>query len=177
MFSKSKASSGSLLPRLKTSGGVPSLVSAGASFVGDITADGEVQVDGRVKGSISAQMVIVSIGAEIVGDITCESVEIKGNVKGNVRARQVSLSSESHIEGNVHHEELSIEPGAFVHGECRHEAFSGPIPAPDDIVLQGEGAANGAAAEAKQPSSPETGSDSRSGGASGGEKRSGRARG
>ena len=97
----------------------PSLLSSDLNIKGDILSGGEVQIDGIVNGNIVAKELIVGEQAQIVGEITAETVRIHGCVTGQVKANSVSLAKTAHILGDVLHGNIAIEQGAFLEGHCR----------------------------------------------------------
>jgi cytoskeletal protein CcmA (bactofilin family) len=97
---------------------VPSILSAGARLVGNLTTDGEVHIDGHHQGEIHAKCVHVSRDGVVAGAITADSVHVEGQVDGAIAARSVTLGKLSRVVGDVLHETLSIEPGARLQGHC-----------------------------------------------------------
>src|SRR5262249_48683524 len=54
---------------------------------GDVETDGPLRVDGRLEGSIlRADLVVIGVGASVVGDVIAREVMIGGAVTGNVSA-------------------------------------------------------------------------------------------
>ena len=97
---------------------VPSIISQGTHIVGDITTDGEVQIDGKVEGNIRCRSLIVADTGEVSGKVACESVSLHGTLTGTVHGKSVNLSSTARMVGDVTHETLTIEPGAHFKGQC-----------------------------------------------------------
>ena len=97
---------------------VPSIISEGTHIVGDITTDGEVQIDGKVEGNIRCHSLIVADTGEVSGKVTCESITVHGTLTGTVHGKSVSLSSTARMVGDLTHETLTIEPGAHFKGQC-----------------------------------------------------------
>ena len=97
---------------------VPSIVSGSTQIVGDITTDGEVQVDGKVEGNIRCYTLIVAESGEVTGKVTSESTTIHGTLTGTVQSKSVTLSGTARVVGDVTHETLTIEPGAHFKGQC-----------------------------------------------------------
>jgi len=97
---------------------VPSIISQGTHIVGDITTDGEVQIDGKVEGNIRCRSLIVADTGEVTGKVTCESITIHGMLTGTVLGKSVNLSSTARVVGDVNHETLTIEQGAHFKGQC-----------------------------------------------------------
>ena len=72
---------------------VPSIISHGTQLVGDVSTDGEVQIDGKVEGNIRCHTLIVAETGEVTGKVSCESVTIHGTLTGTVQSKSVTLSS------------------------------------------------------------------------------------
>ncbi|MCW5723805.1 MAG: polymer-forming cytoskeletal protein [Maricaulaceae bacterium] len=129
MFNKGKDSShpepaaspaGSSQKRSAMKSKAPSILSADMVLTGSISSEGEVQLDGAVDGDVRAGSLIIGEEASVKGEVTAETVVIRGRVTGSVRARQVQLASTARIEGDIVHASLSVESGAFFDGHCRH---------------------------------------------------------
>lgn len=98
----------------------PSIISTDLVVHGNLTATGDIQVDGTVEGDIRSQSLTVGEKASITGEIVADDIVIRGRVIGTIRGRRVQLSSTSHVEGDILHEALAVETGAFFEGNCRH---------------------------------------------------------
>lgn len=120
MFSKSSKSSGSTVesrPVVKST--TPSIISADLRIVGDLSSDGEIQVDGAVDGDIRTNSLLVGETAHIRGEIVAESVHVHGTVNGQIKSKAVNLAKTAHVVGDILHEDLAIETGAFLEGHCK----------------------------------------------------------
>jgi cytoskeletal protein CcmA (bactofilin family) len=99
---------------------VPSIISSDLVLEGNLTSNGEVQVDGRVKGDINCKaLVVVGVKGSVTGEIVARAVRVHGAIEGVVRAKSVFLASTARMSGDVEHESLAIEPGAFLNGYCK----------------------------------------------------------
>ena len=96
----------------------PSIISADMTIVGDVKSTGEVHVDGKVNGDVTAHHITIGEKSVINGEIICDSIRLYGKVEGTIRANEVSLSSTAHVIGDIHHSVVSIEAGAFFNGSC-----------------------------------------------------------
>jgi cytoskeletal protein CcmA (bactofilin family) len=120
MFSKSSKSSGSNVesrPVVKST--PPSIISADLRIVGDLSSDGEIQVDGAVDGDIRTKSLLVGETAQIKGEIVADTVHVHGTVNGQIKSRSVNLAKTARVIGDVLHEDLAIETGAFLEGHCK----------------------------------------------------------
>ena len=135
----------------------PSIISTDLVVHGNLTASGDIQVDGTVEGDIRSQSLTVGEKASINGEIVADDIVIRGRVIGTIRGRRVQLSSTSHVEGDILHEALAVETGAFFEGNCRHS--DDPISQPTATLAQRPAAPRPAAAipalgEAARPAAP-----------------------
>jgi cytoskeletal protein CcmA (bactofilin family) len=96
--------------------GEPSYIASDTSLEGNINSDGEIHIDGELRGHVRAHTCLVDRHGEVIGGITAQYVVVRGRVLGPINATQVTIQSGAHVEGNVVHEGLSIENGAFVMG-------------------------------------------------------------
>jgi len=86
---------------------------------GTVTADEDLQVDGRVEGSIDAQDHVVTIGSEgrVDGEIRAKVALIQGTVIGDVQATErVALAETSVFEGDLAASRLEMCEGARFDG-------------------------------------------------------------
>lgn len=105
-------------------------ISLGTIVSGDIKAETDLRIDGRVSGNvISSSKVIIGIKGELVGDLTCSEASIEGIMKGNVTvAGLLRLNANSRIDGDVHYKKIIIEEGAIIIGSLNTQsAISIPI--------------------------------------------------
>ena len=120
MFSRSSKSSGSNVesrPVVKST--APSIISADLRIVGDLSSDGEIQVDGAIDGDIRTKSLLIGETAHIKGEIVAESVHVHGTVNGQIKSTAVNLAKTAHVVGDILHEDLAIETGAFLEGHCK----------------------------------------------------------
>ena len=100
-------------------GGVPSIISPDLEIVGDLKSDGEIQIDGTVKGDIKAHMLTVGEQGKVDGSTVAETVRIFGTVNGRVQAKTVRLDKSAKVTANIKYESLAIEAGAYFEGQVQ----------------------------------------------------------
>lgn len=119
MFSKANIGDfarGQAARREQIDGEETAVIGGVAMVIGDLTGQGEIEVQGRVEGNIRSRKVTVGEGGFVEGEIVAESVCIRGSVKGPVVATSVAVATTARVIGHITHKELSIEPGAYHEG-------------------------------------------------------------
>jgi cytoskeletal protein CcmA (bactofilin family) len=97
---------------------------------GDISAVGEIQIDGTITGNLRAAQITVGQTATIRGDVMAEEVTVRGHVVGTITGRRVHLSGTAFVEGDIRHQSMGMEMGARLDGCCRHAADPLALAAP-----------------------------------------------
>ncbi len=106
-----------VIPNQKT---LKTVFAEGAYVEGKLTFENDVQIDGHVVGTITAQNLLV-IGKTGVIEATLDvgDLVVEGIVVGDVKARNhVHLTSTGKVVGNVTCAQISIEKGAYFKGQC-----------------------------------------------------------
>ncbi len=120
MFSKSKKEPGNKpAAQVSRKSAAPSIIGPDLRIVGDLSSEGEVQVDGFIDGDIRTKVLLIGESATIKGEIVGDTVHVFGTVNGQIKARFVTLAKSAHVVGNILHENLSVEEGAFLEGHCK----------------------------------------------------------
>lgn len=102
------------------SGQASNRVLAGTSIEGEINSDGDIRIDGRLKGqiNISGKLVIGENG-KVEGEVRCTNANVSGSLEGKVQVVELlSLASSARIKGDVITGKLAVEPGAEFTGSC-----------------------------------------------------------
>ncbi len=96
------------------------LIGEGTHIEGDVSAAGDIRVDGHLKGDLqtSARLVIGPNG-QIEGQVKCQYAEVIGSLKGDIQVNEtLTLRASAHIAGNLTVGRLIIESGAIFSGSC-----------------------------------------------------------
>jgi cytoskeletal protein CcmA (bactofilin family) len=120
-----------------------SLLGPDLVFEGQISGEGELHVEGGVRGDIHVPRLVVGETAQIEGVIRGGQIEVRGRVIGNIEAKAVKLYESAHVEGDIVHEQLSIDVGAYFQGRCQQfqrppAAPPKPEPAPPPALAQAQ---------------------------------------
>lgn len=99
--------------------GPPSLISENLHIKGNLQSEGEIQIDGKVDGDVTALSLTIGEKGIVNGEIISGRIMVRGKVKGQIRSQEVQLTKSAHVTGDIHHDTLGIESGAFVEGLCK----------------------------------------------------------
>ena len=121
MFSKSKKGLGNKpVAQVSRKPAAPSIIGADLRIVGDLSSEGEVQVDGFIDGDIRTKVLLIGESATVKGEIVGDTVRVYGKVNGQIKARAVTVAESARVIGNILFGKVSIEEGAFLDGHCKH---------------------------------------------------------
>jgi len=110
-FGKGGASS-----RKPAAGGALSLIGADVRIVGNITTEGEIQIDGQLEGDIACHRLLIGESGRVTGEITAETIQVHGEVVGKITAGAVVIARAARIAGDIIHDSIEIEAGAQLEG-------------------------------------------------------------
>jgi cytoskeletal protein CcmA (bactofilin family) len=95
---------------------VISILSDDLVVEGNLSGEGEVQLDGLIRGDVRVHRLTIGARGCVDGAVTAETVEIYGRAQGVISARHVRMYQGAQVTGDVTHEELMIEAGAIFQG-------------------------------------------------------------
>src|SRR6478672_9466173 len=103
-----------------TSASATSIIGAGTTITGNIQSNGDIRIDGIIKGNLVAKAKIL-IGAEgvVEGDIDGKQADVLGKVTGKIKvADLLYLHGQAVVDGDIYAGKLQIEPTASFNGQC-----------------------------------------------------------
>ena len=103
-----------------------SMIGAGTTLKGDITSNGDLRIDGTLKGNIiGSAKVIIGANGVVEGDISGQQADIMGKVTGSIKVKDLlQLKNGSVVEGNISAGKLQVEPSAVFNGQCHMNVSS-----------------------------------------------------
>ena len=116
MFTKNNES----MKRTENNNSVVNIIGQGTSILGDINSNGDIRIDGTLKGSIKTEGKVV-LGKEgvVEGDVVCQNADVSGTIKAKITVSNLlSLKETAKLNGDIVTNKLSIEPGAEFTGSC-----------------------------------------------------------
>ena len=114
----------------------PSVLGKTLVFKGELSADEDLILQGRVEGSIHhSQSLTVGVDGVVVGDIHARSILIEGTVEGDLHGEaSVLVSATAKVRGNIVAPRVGITEGANFNGSVAmsgaHAVASGRTSAP-----------------------------------------------
>ncbi len=108
------------------SGQSTTLISKDSEIDGNIKFSGDLEVQGLVRGNISAApdskaTVRVVEGGRVEGEIHAPVVIINGRIVGDVHCSEhVELAAKAEVEGNVHYNLIEMVKGSQVNGNLMY---------------------------------------------------------
>ena len=117
MFSKSNPN---MTQASEKSSGAVNAIGQGSTIKGDITTEGDLRIDGTLKGTIHTKgLLVLGETGFIEGEIVCQNALIAGKVKAKIQVTELlSLKAKANLHGDIITNKLSIEPGANFTGSC-----------------------------------------------------------
>jgi len=97
---------------------ISTLLGRGTTFEGKLTFEGTVRIDGRLKGTVfSDDVLIIGEGATVEADIDIGEIIIQGTLIGNVHAKRgIEVLAPGRVKGDLHTPSLQIEKGVIFEG-------------------------------------------------------------
>jgi len=101
---------------------IDTLIGSHAHFVGEMDFEGAVRIDGVFEGNIRSKnegTLIVSLNAEIKGEVDVPHLVLHGTVRGNVRAsKSLQVGEHGQLNGDVEYTVLTLAEGGAINGRC-----------------------------------------------------------
>ena len=96
------------------------IINAGTEVRGDILSNGDVRIDGILRGTITTKAkVVIGTTGSVEGDIKAQNSDVSGTVKGNIAVDELlSLKATAKIQGDILTKKLIVETGGEFNGKC-----------------------------------------------------------
>ena len=98
-------------------------------FKGDLQFKGSFRIDGRFKGKIdSDSILIIGDNGKVEADVKVGHLIISGEIKGNIQASQkVEIHSNGRVMGTIISPKLIVEEGAYLEANCQTTDKTPPL--------------------------------------------------
>lgn len=94
----------------------PTHIGPDSTIDGNLVSDGEVRIEGTVRGIVKARTCHIAESGVVEGEVTADDVIVHGRVIGPLRALHVHLQPGAWVEGDITSETIAIETGARLSG-------------------------------------------------------------
>ncbi len=99
---------------------IDTLIGRNTEFIGTLTAEGTVRIDGRIKGDIflSGNLIMGEQG-NLKGNVKSDNIHLSGVINGNVEsAGQLHITTTGKLYGDMTVNNIVIDEGGLFHGNC-----------------------------------------------------------
>ena len=111
----------------RTAAGSLSFIGSEVTITGNVTATGDMHVDGHVDGDLTCGSLTLGVGGRITGNITARKATLAGTVDGAIAVAELSVEKSAKLTGDVSYENLAIANGARVDGRLTQRGASGEL--------------------------------------------------
>ncbi|MHA1570997.1 MAG: bactofilin family protein [Alphaproteobacteria bacterium] len=102
-----------------------SVISKDLTIDGNMSSEGAIQLEGSVKGEIRCRSLEIMEGGVLDGQVICDTLRVRGKVRGGIDARTVYLDESADVRGDILHGVLNILPGAYLEGRLQRRPAEG----------------------------------------------------
>jgi len=122
MFQK-KTSTAPLRATTETMGSPTfSVLAADIVVTGNVTAQADLHIDGRIEGDITCASLVQGEASEIHGEIRADAARLAGTVRGTIFVGDLVVLRSARVHGDVHYDTITVEQGAVVDGRLGQRA-------------------------------------------------------
>jgi len=124
---------------MNTTGSSKNVLNSDVEIKGNIKFSGELSLDGKLDGEIHTDGTLqLGDSAVINGNITAQSVVVRGKVQGNITAKEkIEIKSKAELFGDIRASKLVIEEGVTYVGKTEVNpnkvAPTPPLARPNEI--------------------------------------------
>ncbi len=101
----------------KNSGSSLSIIAQGIDFSGEINTEGDIHLDGKMKGTIKAEEVVIGPEGQFEGEISANILVVSGNIKGKFTIKNLHVKKDGLIQGKAKYEVIVVDAGGNIQGE------------------------------------------------------------
>jgi cytoskeletal protein CcmA (bactofilin family) len=96
------------------------MIGAGTTITGDLESNGDIRIDGILKGNLTGKAkIIIGTDGKVEGNIEGLQADIMGHVTGTIKVQELLyLHGNTQVNGDIYAGKLQIEPTAVFNGNC-----------------------------------------------------------
>ena len=101
-------------------GNASTMIGAGTTITGDMESNGDIRIDGILKGNLKGKAkIIVGANGIVEGNIEGLQADIMGHVTGSIKVQELLfLHGKTQVNGDIYAGKLQVEPTAVFNGSC-----------------------------------------------------------
>src|SRR4051812_295314 len=94
------------------------IIGAGTTITGDMTSNGDIRIDGVLKGNLQAKAkILIGPDGTVEGDVEGLQADVLGKVVGKIRVKELlHLRGKATLHGDIYAGKLQIEPTVTFNG-------------------------------------------------------------
>ncbi len=96
------------------------IIGAGTTITGDMASNGDIRIDGVLKGNLKAKAkILIGPDGAVEGDIEGLQADVLGKVTGKIKVKELlHLRGKASLQGDIYAGKLQIEPTVTFNGQC-----------------------------------------------------------
>jgi cytoskeletal protein CcmA (bactofilin family) len=98
----------------------PSIIGSGILVDGNIEADVDLRIRGKVVGDVRCATLVLGAEGEIRGNVVADRVRLSGSVDGTIETGDLVLDETARVRGDVTYGRIKMVTGAVVQGRMSH---------------------------------------------------------
>ncbi len=101
-----------------------SVIGADILVTGNIDAEVDLQIEGRVVGDVRCATLILGERSSINGNIFAQRVRVSGLIEGAIETTDLAIESTARVKGEISYSRLRIANGGVVEGSMIHRPLT-----------------------------------------------------
>ncbi len=97
----------------------PTIIARDLVIEGEISSSGLIEIEGRIKGTIRGNSIILRENGFVEGQIIADYLSIRGGFDGKICAKNIDISSKAKVMGEIEYNSLSVEDGCSIDGNFK----------------------------------------------------------
>jgi cytoskeletal protein CcmA (bactofilin family) len=98
-----------------------SVIGADILVTGDIEAEIDLHIEGRVLGNVRCATLILGERSSITGNVVAERVRVSGIVEGGIETTDLAIEAAARVKGDVTYSRLRVANGGIIQGTMTHK--------------------------------------------------------
>jgi cytoskeletal protein CcmA (bactofilin family) len=119
-----------------TEAGGMSVIGTDILVTGNIEAEVDLHIEGRVVGDVRCATLILGERSSVVGSIYAKRVRVSGSVEGAIETTDLAIEAAARVKGDVTYSRLRIANGGIVEGSMTHVPIQVDESATDSAKLK-----------------------------------------